>query len=59
MILIKTRVGNLRDPVRAKSVTVFPRDLFPTDACAYIAWISPGVSLLVSTTRFGKFVLTC
>ena len=56
-ISIGTMVGALRDPVRAKAVAVLPRDLFPMDTCVYVAWISPGVALLASTSRLGKSVL--
>ena len=36
-ISIKTTVGALRDPARAKAATFLPMDLFPMDACAYVA----------------------
>ena len=35
-ISIEATVVASRDTVRAKVVTVFPRDLFPTDACSYV-----------------------
>ena len=57
-ILIKTTVGALRDTARARSVTVLPRELVPTDAFTYLACIYPSVALLVSITRLGKSVVT-
>ena len=35
------------------------RDFFPEDTWAYITWMSLGVALLVSTSKFGKSVQTC
>ena len=55
---IETTVGALRDPDKAKAVTVYPRDLFPTDARVYVAWMSPDVALLVHTSGFGRSVQT-
>ena len=55
--MIDNTVGASRDPVREKLATVLPRNLFPTDVCAYVAWISPGVVLLASITRLGKSVM--
>ena len=57
-ISINTTVDASMDPARAKAVTVSPRGFFPTDACAYVTWVSPGVALLVSTARFGNYVHT-
>ena len=51
---IITMVGSSRDPDKVKAVTVYPRDLFPTDACTYTTWTFPGVALLVTSVRFGK-----
>ena len=56
LISIETMVGASRDPARDESVTALPRDLFLTDACTYVTWISPDMALLVSTYIFGKFV---
>ena len=42
------------DPVWVKAVTDSPRYLLRTDSCAAVSWVSPGVALLVSMSRFGK-----
>ena len=58
LVSIETTVGTSIDSDKVKSVTVLPRNLFPTDACAYVTWMSPGVALLGSTEIFGKSVQT-
>ena len=58
LMSIKTAVVASSYPAREKTVNILPRDLFPADACAYDTWISPGVALLISTSRFGKSVQT-
>ena len=55
---IDTTVGISRYTNREKAVNVYPRDLFPTDACEYITWMSPCVALLVCTSIFGKSAQT-
>ena len=55
---IETTVVASSYPTRAKAMTFLIEDLFPIDACAYITWMYPVVDILVSTTRFGKYVQT-
>ena len=55
---IETTVVASSYPTRAKAMTFLTEDLFPIDACAYITWMYPVVDILVSTTRFGKYVQT-
>ena len=51
---IETTVRASRGPDRAKTVTVLSKVL--GDTFMYVTWTSLGVALLVSTSRFGKYV---
>ena len=54
VMLIEITKFESSDPARANATTDSPRDLFPTDACLNVSWISPGVLILVSMPILGK-----
>ena len=54
LALMDTTVGDSRDHVREKALTVSQGDLFPTDLLPKVNWILPKVALLLSEAKFGK-----